>query len=42
MLRIHEIKLPLNHPEPAQRQALLQRLAISDAALKSFTVHKRA
>jgi uncharacterized protein len=42
MLRIQELKLPLDHPEPALRQAILKRLAISDAALVSFTVFKRA
>jgi len=42
MLRIQEIKLPLDHPEPALRQAILERLSISDQALTSFTIFKRA
>jgi uncharacterized FAD-dependent dehydrogenase len=42
MLRIQEIKLPLDHPEPALRQAILKRLSISDAALTAFTIFKRS
>ena len=42
MLRIHELKLPLDHKEPALRQAILKRLAISAAQLAGFTVFKRA
>ena len=42
MLRIQELKLPLDHAEPALRQAILKRLALSDSALISFTVFKRA
>jgi uncharacterized protein len=42
MLRIHELKLPLDHAEPALRQALLKRLSVPDQALVSFTVFKRA
>jgi uncharacterized FAD-dependent dehydrogenase len=42
MLRIHELKLPLDHAEPALRQAILKRLSIPDQALVSSTVFKRA
>ena len=42
MLRIQEIKLPLDHPEPTLREAILKRLSISDSALTSFTIFKRA
>lgn len=42
MLRIQELKLPLDHPEPALRQAILKRLGVSDQTLISFTVFKRA
>src|SRR5689334_1995726 len=42
MLRIQELKLPLDHDEPALRQAILKRLSIPDQALVSFTVFKRA
>ena len=42
MLRINELKLPLNHPEPALREAILARLGIQDADLVDFTVYKRS
>ncbi|MEH6435117.1 NAD(P)/FAD-dependent oxidoreductase [Massilia sp. DD77] len=42
MLRINELKLPLNHPEPALRAAILARLDIADADLVDFTVFKRS
>jgi uncharacterized FAD-dependent dehydrogenase len=42
MLRIQELKLPLDHPEPALRQAVLKRLGVSEQNLVSFTVFKRA
>ncbi len=42
MLRIHELKLPLNHEAAALKPALLKRLGIPEAALISFTVFKRA
>ena len=42
MLRINELKLPLNHPEPALREAILARLGILDADLVDFTVYKRS
>jgi uncharacterized FAD-dependent dehydrogenase len=42
VLRIHELKLPLDHAEPALRQAILKRLALSEQNLVSFTVFKRA
>jgi uncharacterized FAD-dependent dehydrogenase len=42
MLRIQELKLPLDHPEPALRQAILKRLALADQNLASFTIFKRA
>jgi len=42
MLRIQELKLPLDHPEPALRQAILKRLALADQNLTAFTVFKRA
>ncbi|MFL6673111.1 MAG: NAD(P)/FAD-dependent oxidoreductase [Massilia sp.] len=41
MLRINELKLPLNHPEPALRAALLARLGIDSGDLLGFTVFKR-
>jgi uncharacterized FAD-dependent dehydrogenase len=42
MLRITELRLPLNHTDDELRPAILKRLALPDAALKSFTVFKRS
>jgi uncharacterized FAD-dependent dehydrogenase len=42
MLRITELKLPLDHPEPALRAAILARLGIDAADLVDFTVFKRS
>ena len=42
MLRISELKLPLNHPEPALREAILARLGVDDADLLDFSVYKRS
>ncbi|MBK7613474.1 MAG: NAD(P)/FAD-dependent oxidoreductase [Burkholderiales bacterium] len=42
MLRITELRLPLNHAESALRQSVLTRLGVQDAALRSVTVFKRA
>jgi uncharacterized FAD-dependent dehydrogenase len=41
MLRITELRLPLNHPEAALREAIVARLGVPSAALKSITVFKR-
>ncbi|MDO9706783.1 NAD(P)/FAD-dependent oxidoreductase [Paracraurococcus lichenis] len=41
MIRLTELRLPLNHPETALRPAILQRLGIPDAALESLTVFRR-
>ena len=41
MLRITELRLPLNHPEAALRTAILARLGVPSVALKSFTIFKR-
>ena len=42
MLRINELKLPLNHPEPALREAILARLGIAETDLTGFSVYKRS
>lgn len=42
MIRVSEIRLPLEHDAPALKAALLKRLSIKAADLKSFTVFKRA
>ena len=41
MLRINELRLPLQHAESALRAAIVLRLAVQDADLKDFTVFKR-
>ena len=41
MIRLTEIRLPLEHPEPALRAAVLARLGVADAALRAMTVFKR-
>jgi uncharacterized protein len=42
MVRITELRLPLDHTEDALREAVRRRLGIDDAALTSITVFKRA
>ncbi len=42
MLRLTEIRLPIDHPEGAIPAAILQRLAIPAGELHSFTVYRRA
>jgi uncharacterized FAD-dependent dehydrogenase len=42
MLRITELRLPLDHAEPALRLAILARLGLSDSQLTAFTVFRRA
>jgi uncharacterized FAD-dependent dehydrogenase len=42
MLRITELRLPLDHAANALRAAIVARLGLHDAALKAFTVFKRA
>jgi uncharacterized protein len=42
MLRITELRLPLDHAEGALRSAIVSRLGVSDADLHAFTVFKRA
>jgi len=42
MLRITELRLPLDHAESALRPAVLARLGLADAELKQFTVFKRS
>ncbi|MEO8808066.1 MAG: NAD(P)/FAD-dependent oxidoreductase [Burkholderiaceae bacterium] len=42
MLRITELRLPLEHAESALRPAIVARLGIKDAALKKFSVFKRS
>jgi uncharacterized protein len=42
MLRITELRLPLNHAPEALRPAVLSRLGLADAALRAITVFRRA
>lgn len=42
MLRINEVKLPLDHSEEELKQALLKRLAISASDLIRFSIFKRS
>lgn len=42
MLRITELKLPLDHSDDELRAAIVQRLGISDAQLLGFTLFKRS
>ncbi|HEY8360047.1 MAG TPA: FAD-dependent oxidoreductase, partial [Ramlibacter sp.] len=42
MLRITELRLPLDHAEDALRPAVVARLGLADADLLSFTVFRRA
>ena len=42
MLRITELKLPINHPDEDLRPALLQRLGIGSDELLDFTLFKRS
>jgi uncharacterized FAD-dependent dehydrogenase len=42
MLRLTELKLPLDHPEGALRDAVLKRLGIGERDLDHFSVFRRA
>ena len=42
MLRLTELKLPLDHPAGALREAILQRLSIAADALIGFNIFKRS
>ena len=42
MLRLTDLKLPLDHSEPALREAILARLGIAADELGSYTVAKRS
>ena len=42
MLRITELRLPLDHAPEALRPAIVARLGMNDADLQAFTVFKRA
>ena len=42
MLRLTELKLPINHPPEALRAAILQRLGLADDDLVGFSIFKRS
>jgi uncharacterized protein len=41
VLRITELRLPLDHPEPALRSAIVERLGLADGELLDFHVFRR-
>ncbi|QPF75203.1 FAD-dependent oxidoreductase [Roseateles sp. DAIF2] len=41
MIRINELRLPLDHAEPALRAAVIARLGLADAELSAFHVFRR-
>ncbi|HEY6897208.1 MAG TPA: NAD(P)/FAD-dependent oxidoreductase [Rhodocyclaceae bacterium] len=42
MLRLNEVKLPLDHPEAALRAAICQRLELKDQDLLGFSIFRRS
>ncbi len=42
MLRITDIKLPIDHDEPALKAAILKQLGVSAEALTGFSIFKRS
>jgi uncharacterized FAD-dependent dehydrogenase len=42
MLRITNLRLPLDHDDAALRAAIVKRLGVRDAELRAFTVHKKS
>jgi len=42
MIRISEIKLPLDHPDDAIKLAILEKLAIAETELINYTIFKRS
>jgi hypothetical protein len=42
MLRVTNLRLPLDHDDAALRAAIVKRLGIRDAELRAFTVHKKS
>ena len=42
MLRITDLKLPLNHPDDALLPAIAQHLGVTPDDVRQFTVHKRS
>ena len=42
MLRVTNLRLPLDHDEAALRAAIVARLRIRDAELRDFIVHKKS
>ena len=42
MLRVTEVKLPLDHPEAAIRAAILQRLGIAENEFIGYSIFRRA
>lgn len=42
MLRLIDVQLPLDHPEPALKEAVLARLGVEEDALLGYTVFRRS
>lgn len=42
MLRLTDLKLPLDHPEAALREAIVARLGIAEHELTAYTVARRS
>jgi uncharacterized protein len=42
MLRLTDLQLPLNHPDSALREALLERLGVADDQLLAVRIFRRA
>ena len=42
MLRITDLRLPLDHPPEDLHRAVVARLGIDDGRLREMTVHKRS
>jgi uncharacterized protein len=42
MLRLTEVKLPLDHPEDEIKSAILKKLQITDEELISYSIFKRS
>ena len=42
MIRINELRLPLDHPPQALKTAVAERLKIKEASIRQFTVFKRS
>ena len=42
MIRINELRLPLDHPPQALQLAIAERLKINEASIRQFAIFKRS